>query len=95
MEAPKAGGQSFNISTATGHTVLELAKVIWYRMRDDEFNYVSDPPFEYDVKKRIPDVTKAKEVLGFEATTTLEYVLDAEIIPWIKEYARELEKAGK
>ena len=95
MESPKALGQTFNISTSKGHTVLELAKIIWYKLREDEFNYVSDPPFEYDVQKRIPDVTKAKEILGFEANTSLEWVLDNEIIPWIKEYARELETTGK
>ena len=39
--------------------------------------------FEYDVQKRVPDVDKAKEVLGFEATTTLEDMLD-EVIPWIE-----------
>jgi dolichol-phosphate mannosyltransferase len=43
---------------------------------------VSDEPFEHDVQKRIPDVTKAREVLGFEATTTLDEMLD-EVIPWI------------
>ncbi len=46
-------------------------------------NIVHDEAFEYDVQKRVPDVTKAKEVLGFEATTTLEDMLD-EVIPWIE-----------
>ena len=46
-------------------------------------NLISDPGFEYDVQKRVPDVTKAKEILGFDATTTLEDMLD-EVIPWIK-----------
>lgn len=32
---------------------------------------------------RVPDVTKAKELLGFEATTTLDEMLD-EVIPWIE-----------
>jgi UDP-glucose 4-epimerase len=35
------------------------------------------------VQKRVPDTTKAKEILGFEATTTLEDMLD-EVIPWIQ-----------
>ena len=39
---------------------------------------------------RIPDTRKAKEVLGFEATTPLDEVLD-EVIPWVQ---RELE-AGR
>ena len=33
---------------------------------------------------RVPDVSKAREMLGFEATTPLEDVLD-EVIPWIRE----------
>jgi nucleoside-diphosphate-sugar epimerase len=37
----------------------------------------------YDVQKRIPDVTKAQKLLGFEALTPLSDVLD-EMIPWIK-----------
>jgi nucleoside-diphosphate-sugar epimerase len=32
---------------------------------------------------RVPDVRKAKEVLGFEASTTLDQMLD-EVIPWIR-----------
>jgi nucleoside-diphosphate-sugar epimerase len=32
---------------------------------------------------RSPDVSKAREVLGFEATTTLDEMLD-EVIPWIR-----------
>ena len=30
-----------------------------------------------------PDVRKARDVLGFEATTTLSEMLD-EVIPWIR-----------
>jgi nucleoside-diphosphate-sugar epimerase len=45
---------------------------------------VSDPPYEHDVQMRVPDVRKAREVLGFEATTPLEEVLD-EVIPWIRD----------
>ena len=45
---------------------------------------VSDPPYEHDVQMRVPDVSKAREMLGFEATTPLEDVLD-EVIPWIRE----------
>jgi UDP-glucose 4-epimerase len=65
-------------------TVLELAEVIWAKIKGPEvpFRYVSDDPFEYDVQKRVPDVTKAREVLGFEATTSLDEMLD-EVVPWV------------
>jgi UDP-glucose 4-epimerase len=48
----------------------------------------SDQPYAYDVQKRIPDVEKARKVLGFEATTTLDDMLD-EVIPWIEQAVRE------
>ena len=44
---------------------------------------MSDAPFEHDVQLRVPDVRKAHDVLGYEATTTLSEMLD-EVIPWIR-----------
>lgn len=81
---PKALNEDFNISTGKSTTVLELAKLIWEKICPQKpFRYISDKPFKYDVQKRIPDTTKAKKLLGFEAKTTLEEMLD-EVIPWIK-----------
>ncbi|MGD0811144.1 MAG: NAD-dependent epimerase/dehydratase family protein [Acidimicrobiales bacterium] len=90
MEHDAAMNQDFNLSTATSTTVLELAGVIWQKIRGSEvpFHYVSDPPFEHDVAKRIPSVEKAKRVLGFEATTTLGDMLD-EVIPWVRNALKE------
>ncbi len=85
MESPKAVNDDFNLSTAASTTVLELAEVIWKKILgpDKPFRYVTDPPFEHDVQRRVPDVRKSREVLGFEATTTLDQMLD-EVIPWIR-----------
>jgi UDP-glucose 4-epimerase len=84
MEHPAALNEDFNLSTETSTTVLELAEKIWQRLRPDTpFRYVSDDPFEYDVQKRVPSVEKARRVLGFEATTTLDETLD-EVLPWIE-----------
>jgi UDP-glucose 4-epimerase len=92
VESPKAVNEDFNLSTATSTTVLELAEAIWRKVHGADgrpFEYVTDPPFEHDVQRRVPDVRKAREVLGFEATTTLDEMLD-EVIPWIRD---ELEGA--
>jgi UDP-glucose 4-epimerase len=86
MESPKAIDDDFNLSTATSTTVLELAEVIWRKVHGPDsppFRYVTDPPFEHDVQRRVPDVRKARDVLGFEATTTLDTMLD-EVVPWIR-----------
>ena len=80
---PASDNNDFNISNATSTTVLELSKAIWKKINPDkEFSYISDDPFEYDVQKRVPDVSKAKDILGFEATTELDTILD-EVIPWV------------
>jgi UDP-glucose 4-epimerase len=86
MEHPKALNDDFNLSTAESTTVLELAESIWRRLRpaDQPFRYVSDDPFEHDVQRRVPAVDKAREVLGFEATTTLDEMLDV-VVPWIND----------
>jgi nucleoside-diphosphate-sugar epimerase len=84
IEHPAAQNEDFNLSTPTSTTVLELAELIWQKVHGSNkpFRYVSDKPFAYDVRCRVPSVEKAKRVLGFEATTTLDEVLD-EVIPWI------------
>jgi UDP-glucose 4-epimerase len=85
MESPRAANEDFNLSTAQSTTVLDLAEAIWTRVHGDgrQFRYVSEPPFEHDVQLRVPDVRKARDVLGYEATTTLDEMLD-EVIPWIR-----------
>jgi nucleoside-diphosphate-sugar epimerase len=85
IEHPAALNEDFNISTARSTTVLELAQAIWSRINGSRpLRTVSDDPFQHDVQLRVPDVTKAKRVLGFEATTPLDTMLD-EVIPWIRE----------
>jgi nucleoside-diphosphate-sugar epimerase len=82
---PEATNEDFNLSTSTATTVLELAEAVWRKIHGGKrpFHVVSDPPFPYDVQRRIPDVTKAKRLLGFEAATPLDAVL-GEVVPWIR-----------
>lgn len=85
LESPTAVNEDFNLSTAASTTVLELAQLIWRKVNEDRpFRYVTDPPFEHDVQMRVPDVRKAHDVLGFDATTSLDEMLD-EVIPWIRD----------
>jgi UDP-glucose 4-epimerase len=85
MKHPDATNEDFNLSTAESTSVFDLAKLIWMKIQPEKpFSVIFDKPFEHDVQKRIPSVEKAKRVLGFEATTTLNVMLD-EVIPWIQE----------
>ena len=84
LEHPNAKNEDFNLSTAQSTTVLELAEIIWKKIRkDEEFKFTCVDPFEFDVQKRIPSTDKAKKLLGFEATTTIDEMLDI-VIPWIE-----------
>jgi UDP-glucose 4-epimerase len=83
MEHPAALNQDFNISTAEGTSVKQLAEVVWKKIKGNQpLTLISDEAYEYDVQKRVPSVEKAKNLLGYEATTTLDVMLD-EVIPWI------------
>lgn len=86
LENPNALNEDFNLSTETATSVNELAHLIWEKINGnaEKLEIVNDPAFEYDVQKRIPSVAKAKDLLQFEATTSLSDMLD-EVIPWIRE----------
>ena len=86
LDHSKTINDDFNISTDESTNVLDLGNRIWKKIKGDQvpFEFVSDSPFPHDVQKRIPDTTKAKQILGFEATTSIDQVLD-EVIPWVKD----------
>ncbi|HEV8669993.1 MAG TPA: NAD(P)-dependent oxidoreductase [Candidatus Limnocylindria bacterium] len=84
MDSPDAINEDFNISSSEGITVLDLAGRIWRKLRGDApLRIVHDEPLTYDVQRRVPDVTKARRVLGFVATTSLDRALD-EVIAWLR-----------
>ncbi len=84
MAHPDALGEDFNLSTGESTTVLQLAELIWRKIKGPgvPLRIVHDEPFAHDVQRRVPATEKAKQVLGFEAATSLDQMLD-EVIPWI------------
>lgn len=84
MENPKAENNDFNISTEENTKIIDLARLIWTKINGDKpFNVVHDDPFQYDIQHRQPDVSKAKEILGFQAEYNLDKSLD-EVIDYIR-----------
>jgi len=88
MFHPAALNEDFNLSTPTPTTVRELAQAIWEKVHGagdagKPFRFVSDAPYPHDVARRVPDTTKARSVLGFEAVTGLSEMLD-EVVPWVR-----------
>lgn len=85
IEKEEAINEDFNLSNSVSTSIVDLARMIWAKINGAKpFRYTSDQPFAYDVQKRVPSVAKAKRLLGFNPSTSLDTALD-EIIPWIKE----------
>jgi UDP-glucose 4-epimerase len=89
MEHPAATGEDFNLSADRGTTVTELATLIWHKINgpDSPPRLVYERPYPDDVQRREPDTAKARRLLGFTATTTLDQMLD-EVIAWVREAIR-------
>ena len=84
LEHPAAVGESFNVGNArSAVTILDLAQRV-KRLTDAPGEIVFRPLHYADVELRIPNVEKAREVLGFEAKVDLDEGL-ARTIAWYRE----------
>lgn len=86
---PEAEGMVINLGTPRETTIGELAEMIRERLGSDSpieyVDYASyyGPGFE-DTRRRVPDVTRARDVLGWEPTVGLEEGLDRTLEWWLK-----------
>ncbi len=86
LEHPAAVGESFNIGNARSTvTIYDLAQRI-KRLTGCPGEIVFQPLHYTDVELRIPNVDKAREVLGFEPRVELDEGL-ARTIAWYRERA--------
>jgi UDP-glucose 4-epimerase len=84
----EAAGRVFNIGSNRETSINELAQLI-LRLTDSASEIVHLPyetaygrDFE-ETRRRVPDITRAREVLGFEARTSLEQGL-AQTLAWFQ-----------
>lgn len=90
----EAAGQVFNIGSNRETSVNELARLI-QRLSGSSADIVHVPydsaygPCFEETRRRVPDVTWARERLGFEAQTSLE-----EGLQWTLEWFRDREAVG-
>jgi UDP-glucose 4-epimerase len=83
LEHPEAVGQTFNIGNPRSTvTIYDLAQRI-RRITGAEVDIVFQPLHYADVELRIPNVEKAREVLGFEAEVDLDEGLE-KTIAWYR-----------
>jgi UDP-glucose 4-epimerase len=78
-----ARNESFNLGNPVPVTMEELARRIFARARahgafppDEELRFTHLPAFDDDVRRRIPSVAKAGQILGWAAAVTLDQALD-------------------
>ena len=84
LEHPNAVGESFNVGNArSAVTIYDLAQRI-KRLTGLEGELVFQPLHYSDVELRIPNVDKARELLGFEAQVDLDEGLER-TIAWYRE----------
>lgn len=80
--------EDFNISASEELSVAQIARVVWEACGRDPraFSLEHRPSFAVDVVRRWPDVSKARELLGWEARIGVREGV-AETVEWLRETA--------
>lgn len=86
MEHPAGENNDFNIGAPKCTTIIALANMIWNKVHGSAkpLTIVHDTPYQYDTQRQMANVSKARDVLGFEAMTPLNIVLD-EVVTWTRQ----------
>lgn len=83
--APEAENEDFNIANPDETKMLDLAKRIWRICgREEEFQAKFVEGFKYDIKRRVPNVNKIQQKLGWKTKVTFDEGLK-EVVDWLKE----------
>jgi UDP-glucose 4-epimerase len=99
LRTPEARGEIINVGGTETVTILELARQIQEQLgipmplRANFLPYEALPGKYQDVRHRIPDTTKARELLGLEAKMSLSEGI-ARSIDWHREQRSAREKAA-
>ena len=77
VEKPEADGKVFNLGNTREISIAGLATLIWSLVRPGAEPKVKLRPYESfgkyeDVMRRVPDITRARTLLGFEPQVDLE-----------------------
>jgi nucleoside-diphosphate-sugar epimerase len=84
MESEKGINEDFNIADPSPVSMKQLAELLWKSLNKREVLQIKHiPGFTYDIQKRIPDVTKITEIIGWKTKIPFETGL-TEVITWMK-----------
>ncbi len=94
MERKKSVGELINIGNNGEISILDLAKLIWKMINGDSRPRLKFVPYSafsgrnyQDVMRRVPDITKAKRLLGFSPRVELEEGL-SRTIEWQEKFIK-------
>lgn len=80
----KGENQDFNVGSDKEIKMIDLARKIWTLMEIDKpFEVKHIKGFTYDIKRRVPNVAKIKDVISWEPKVKFEDGLK-EVIKWLK-----------
>jgi UDP-glucose 4-epimerase len=87
LESPQAEDEDFNLSSDVETRILDLAGTIWELCRPGTpLRVQSVPSFQYDVQRRVPEVSKAARLMNWGAEIALREGLE-EVVRWQRERA--------
>jgi UDP-glucose 4-epimerase len=82
VETPSAVGRVYNIGSDVPVSILELAERVVARVNPateiqfQSYQEAYDDSFE-DIRRRVPDLTRIREAIGFQATLDLDAIIDS------------------
>jgi dTDP-L-rhamnose 4-epimerase len=84
METPQAAGEVFNIGSGQSFTILEIANKMAKVMNKEHLQPEITGKYRVgDIRHCYADITKAREILGFEPSYTLERGME-ELAEWLQ-----------
>ena len=91
MERPEAYGQVYNIGNTEEVTILDLAQRVIARAGSKSaiefvpYERAYQPGFE-DMNRRVPDVSRIGQLIGWQPTIRLDQILQ-DVIDWCRQSA--------
>lgn len=85
-DSPQAVNEDFNISTPAEIKIIDLAQKLWGLCAVTKpFSATNVSGFAHDIKRRIPSVDKARNLIGWSAKISLDEGLP-EVVDWVKKH---------
>lgn len=90
---PDIGGETFQIATSREHTVNEVAAMLQKELKaqkDIDMKITHGRPRPGDVRRNFSDISKAREVLGWESSIGLEEGI-SKVVEWFSKQTKSIE----